>query len=412
MRKGLRGIADSRARSSSMPPSANPQLPPLALTVRRTDGADSAAGRASAGTSASGSGAAAAACTRWLQLPADGALVRYVATHWQQKSGSTYHKPGLSAHELGDVAQDFPIWGWDWCLVFKPVELELMRSGGAPLLDDPRASETSHEWTFEVPEKVTEFVERLRGADLSVLVVAHSAAGASNSAVTLTVLVGARLERLEKHAEHTGMRLKQRAPYGSPHIMPVAPFANAVRHRYEGYLRETETHDCFFTSLERSKLILEIMETKQYTNPDCAGVNVTLLMHRQSKNDVALLQSFFPLHNRKEQQALREEWQPTQTRFWKRPPLQSVAAYLGDPLGFYFAWLHNYNLFLIPPTILGILLEWYRTWLGRDDSAWDNVCCWVVMRQSGGRPWGAELTSRGCIIVHCALDLARGKGAG
>lgn len=53
------------------------------------------------------------------------------------------------------------------------------------------------------------------------------------------------------------------------------------------------------------------------------------------------------------------------SRFWGNvltQPLDRIAAYFGETVAFYFAWLEYYTHWLIVPSVAGVLLFLYQTW--------------------------------------------------
>ena len=79
---------------------------------------------------------------------------------------------------------------------------------------------------------------------------------------------------------------------------------------------------------------------------------------------VGAVSAFFPLHTREARGWLRKHWaKPWQGRgllsWLSRPfeqPMGAVREYLGDAIAFYFEWLAFYTMWLVAPTVVGILI--------------------------------------------------------
>ena len=82
----------------------------------------------------------------------------------------------------------------------------------------------------------------------------------------------------------------------------------------------------------------------------------------------------------------------------KYQPLDNVREYFGEKIAFYFAWLGFYTAWLIPPSVVGVLIFIYGLLTVEQDPVSTQVC------QSGGQYPMCPLceSSQGCI--HWALS--------
>uniref|UniRef100_A0A4W4GBP8 Anoctamin n=1 Tax=Electrophorus electricus TaxID=8005 RepID=A0A4W4GBP8_ELEEL len=74
----------------------------------------------------------------------------------------------------------------------------------------------------------------------------------------------------------------------------------------------------------------------------------------QKLQKAGVIQDVFPLCDEKKLKALGQEWY-SQKRLWGQP-LDSIHAYFGGSVAFYFSFLDFYTWFLVPPALLGVFI--------------------------------------------------------
>eukprot|EP01137_Pigoraptor_chileana_P028268 Opistho-2@11958 len=112
----------------------------------------------------------------------------------------------------------------------------------------------------------------------------------------------------------------------------------------------------FFSSTERARLVTSLVEQVKTSSlsatyiPNCAGEGVRLLDACQRG---AVVESFFPLHDKPEKLSLRKEFM----RVWGfSHPINRVRAYFGEGVALYFAWMDTYCMWLTFPAAVGVLV--------------------------------------------------------
>ncbi|XP_030643324.1 anoctamin-10 [Chanos chanos] len=74
----------------------------------------------------------------------------------------------------------------------------------------------------------------------------------------------------------------------------------------------------------------------------------------QKLEKAGVIQNVFPLHDQKRLRDLGREWY-SKRKLWGQP-LDSIQAYFGGTVAFYFSFLDFYTWALVPPAVLGVLL--------------------------------------------------------
>ncbi|KAM3869676.1 anoctamin-1-like [Diretmus argenteus] len=135
------------------------------------------------------------------------------------------------------------------------------------------------------------------------------------------------------------------------------PFIRDKLHLYD--INSTET---LFDNATRSRIVAEII-SRTNCPQICQTTGITSLLAR------GVYDSAFPLHDgsftrrgrrdqRNDRQLLHEEW-ANYGVMHKYQPVDLIRKYFGEQIGFYFAWLGVYTQFLIPPSVVGIIVFLY-----------------------------------------------------
>ncbi|KAM4618259.1 anoctamin-1 [Polymixia lowei] len=135
------------------------------------------------------------------------------------------------------------------------------------------------------------------------------------------------------------------------------PFIREKLHLYD--IKSTET---LFDNATRSRIVAEIISRTTCTQT-CQTTGITSLLAR------GVYDSAFPLHDgsftrrgrkdqRNDRQLLHEEW-ANYGVMHKYQPVDLIRKYFGEQIGLYFSWLGVYTQFLIPPSLLGIIVFVY-----------------------------------------------------
>ncbi|XP_048241340.1 anoctamin-7-like isoform X3 [Haliotis rufescens] len=127
-----------------------------------------------------------------------------------------------------------------------------------------------------------------------------------------------------------------------------------------------ENHDTFFSSTQRSQMVWEILSTATYGKKKKAEIGV----ERMIEEDTFV--AAFPLHDgpweKPKHYVAPEELNQRQvlSRYWARwgvwfkyQPLDHIREYFGEKIGIYFAWLGFYTAWLLPASIVGVIVFLY-----------------------------------------------------
>nr|XP_046250243.1 anoctamin-1 isoform X2 [Scatophagus argus] len=135
------------------------------------------------------------------------------------------------------------------------------------------------------------------------------------------------------------------------------PFIRDKLHLYD--IKSTDT---VFDNATRSRIVAEII-SRTTCRQTCQTTGISSLLAR------GVYDSAFPLHDgsftrrgrkdqRNDRQLLHEEW-ANYGVMHKYQPVDLIRKYFGEQIGLYFAWLGVYTQFLIPPSVLGIIVFLY-----------------------------------------------------
>merc|ERR1719183_3200161 len=103
--------------------------------------------------------------------------------------------------------------------------------------------------------------------------------------------------------------------------------------------------DAIFTQLDKISLVHHIITSK---DKDCAGIQVAYLLHQEE------LVSYFPLHDTSCLKLMRSsfDW------LWMgEEHTNKVRDYFGDRIAFYFLFISQYCMWLVPIAAIGIGLQ-------------------------------------------------------
>ncbi|XP_071511474.1 anoctamin-7-like [Diadema antillarum] len=122
----------------------------------------------------------------------------------------------------------------------------------------------------------------------------------------------------------------------------------------------------FFSNVDRSRVVNEILETTTYGKRKRAEVGISRLLEEE------IFHAAYPLHDGpvkypaqsvdvkkwNKRQILMKYWARWGT-WYKYQPLDHIREYFGEKIGLYFAWLGLYTGWLIPASLVGILIFIY-----------------------------------------------------
>uniref|UniRef100_A0A670I0N8 Anoctamin n=1 Tax=Podarcis muralis TaxID=64176 RepID=A0A670I0N8_PODMU len=151
-------------------------------------------------------------------------------------------------------------------------------------------------------------------------------------------------------------------------LQPKVPQQNTTRMKHLSYpfsreklyLYNIQDKDTFFDNATRSRIVHEILK-RTYTTKAKNSMGINTLI----ANNV--YEAAFPLHDGEydgenkemnERKLLYQEW-ARYGSFYKFQPIDLVRKYFGEKIGMYFAWLGLYTEFLIPSSVVGIIVFLY-----------------------------------------------------
>ncbi|NWV54299.1 ANO2 protein, partial [Daphoenositta chrysoptera] len=125
------------------------------------------------------------------------------------------------------------------------------------------------------------------------------------------------------------------------------------------YLYNIKDKDTFFDSATRSRIVREILKRTSTKARNSMGIG-TLIANN-------VYDAAYPLHDGEyegqnddmnERKLLYQEWARYGV-FYKFQPIDLIRKYFGEKIGLYFAWLGLYTGFLIPSSVVGIIVFLY-----------------------------------------------------
>ncbi|XP_041480782.1 anoctamin-7-like isoform X2 [Lytechinus variegatus] len=155
--------------------------------------------------------------------------------------------------------------------------------------------------------------------------------------------------------------LNQNVPNQPPDFMTCAFRVNKIKK----YLNNDHKEQ-FFSNVDRTRVVNEILETTTYGKRKRAEVGISRLLEEE------IFHGAFPLHDGPEKApgpgVKEEDWNKRQIlkKYWARwgawakyQPLDHIREYFGEKIGLYFAWLGLYTGWLLPASIIGIIVFIY-----------------------------------------------------
>ncbi|NWX39397.1 ANO2 protein, partial [Steatornis caripensis] len=125
------------------------------------------------------------------------------------------------------------------------------------------------------------------------------------------------------------------------------------------YLYNIKDKDTFFDNATRSRIVREILKRTSAKARNSMGIG-TLIANN-------VYDSAYPLHDGEyegqsddmnDRKLLYREW-ARYGAFYKFQPIDLIRKYFGEKIGLYFAWLGLYTEFLIPSSVVGIIVFLY-----------------------------------------------------
>ncbi|KGL84551.1 Anoctamin-2 [Tinamus guttatus] len=129
--------------------------------------------------------------------------------------------------------------------------------------------------------------------------------------------------------------------------------------REKMYLYNIKDKDTFFDNATRSRIVREILKRTPTNSRNSMGIS-TLIANN-------VYDAAYPLHDGEyedqngemnERKLLYQEWARYGV-FYKFQPIDLIRKYFGEKIGLYFAWLGLYTEFLIPSSVVGVIVFFY-----------------------------------------------------
>ncbi|XP_054856808.1 anoctamin-2 [Eublepharis macularius] len=166
-------------------------------------------------------------------------------------------------------------------------------------------------------------------------------------------------------------------------LQPKVPQQNTTKMKHLSYpfsrekiyLYNIQDKDTFFDNATRSRIVHEILKRTYSTKAkNSMGINSLI-----AKN---VYETAYPLHDGEydggnedmnERKLLYREW-ARYGAFYKFQPIDLVRKYFGEKIGMYFAWLGLYTEFLIPSSVVGIIVFLYGCMTIESDVPSKEMC--------------------------------------
>ncbi|KAL5013614.1 hypothetical protein ScPMuIL_007884 [Solemya velum] len=143
----------------------------------------------------------------------------------------------------------------------------------------------------------------------------------------------------------------------------------------------SDNHETYFTNVQRSRILWEILATSAYGKRKRAEIGVERLIEE------GVYTAAFPLHDGPYQkpkhyvhpdtlnarQVLYDYWARWGT-WYKYQPLDSIREYFGEKIGIYFAWLGFYTAWLLPAAMVGVMVFLFGLFTMNDNTPANEIC--------------------------------------
>nr|XP_033809368.1 anoctamin-2 [Geotrypetes seraphini] len=148
------------------------------------------------------------------------------------------------------------------------------------------------------------------------------------------------------------------------------PFSREKMHLY--YIKDKDT---FFDNATRSRIVYEILKRTSCTRAKYSMGITTLIANH-------VYEAAYPLHDgdceynsgdMNDRKLLHREWARYGV-FYKYQPIHLVRKYFGEKIGLYFAWLGLYTEFLIPSSVVGVIVFLYGCITIENDVPSQEMC--------------------------------------
>ncbi|XP_032329363.1 anoctamin-2 isoform X2 [Camelus ferus] len=145
--------------------------------------------------------------------------------------------------------------------------------------------------------------------------------------------------------------------------------------REKMYLYNIQDKDTFFDNATRSRIVHEILK-----RTTCSRANNTMGINSLIANNV--YEAAYPLHDGEydspgddmnDRKLLYQEWARYGV-FYKFQPIDLIRKYFGEKIGLYFAWLGLYTSFLIPSSVIGVIVFLYGCATIEEDIPSKEMC--------------------------------------
>ncbi|XP_072810780.1 anoctamin-2 isoform X1 [Vicugna pacos] len=145
--------------------------------------------------------------------------------------------------------------------------------------------------------------------------------------------------------------------------------------REKMYLYNIQDKDTFFDNATRSRIVHEILK-----RTTCSRANNTMGINSLIASNV--YEAAYPLHDGEydspgddmnDRKLLYQEWARYGV-FYKFQPIDLIRKYFGEKIGLYFAWLGLYTSFLIPSSVIGVIVFLYGCATIEEDIPSKEMC--------------------------------------
>ncbi|XP_054265899.1 anoctamin-7-like isoform X2 [Macrosteles quadrilineatus] len=157
----------------------------------------------------------------------------------------------------------------------------------------------------------------------------------------------------------------------------TCPFRKSKIDRFLG----SENRDTFFSNVQRSRIVYEILSTAIFGKKKKGEVGIDRLV------DEGVFSSAFPLHDGpyecktskgaevplNPRQVLYEYW-ARWGKWYKYQPLDHIREYFGEKIAIYFAWLGFYTGWLLPAALVGVVVFMYGVFTMHNNRLAVEVC--------------------------------------